>query len=66
MKQDRFATSLGGGHVIGEKLIYKLDGRIVEFRGYAENDPDGAYIYPLTGYGGELYVSIRQLETINQ
>lgn len=50
--------------IAGDKLIYKLDGRIVEFRGYADNDADGAYIYPLSGYGGELYVSIRQLEML--
>ena len=51
---------------VGNKLIYKLDRRIVEFRGYAEHDPDGAYIYPLSGYGNELYVSIKQLKEINQ
>ena len=46
---------------IGDKLIYTLDKRLVEFRGYAQHDTDGAYIYPLSGYGSELYVSIKQL-----
>ena len=46
---------------IGDKLIYAPDKRVVEFRGYAEHDTDGAYIYPLSGYGNECYVSIKQL-----
>ena len=46
---------------IGDKLIYTLDKRLVEFRGYAQHDTDGAYIYPLSGYGRELYVAIKQL-----
>ena len=46
---------------IGDKLIYTLGKRVVEFRGYAQHDTDGAYIYPLSGCGNELYVSIKQL-----
>ena len=46
----------------GDKLIYTpyVDG--VEFRAYAEHDPDGAYIYPLSGNGTELYVDIKTLK----
>ena len=46
---------------IGDKLTYTPDKRVVEFRGYAEHDTDGAYIYPLSGYGNEFYVSTKQL-----
>ncbi len=46
---------------IGDKLFYTFDKRVVLFRGYAEHDTDGAYIYPLSGYGNECYVSIKQL-----
>jgi hypothetical protein len=46
---------------IGDRLIHKIDGRTVEFRGYAEHDLDGAYVYPLYGYGNELYVSVKSL-----
>jgi hypothetical protein len=48
-------------HKIGDKLIYKIDGRTVEFMGYAEHDLDGAYVYPLSSHGPELYVSITSL-----
>lgn len=51
---------------IGDRLIYKIDGRTVEFRGYAEHDLDGAYVYPLSGYGNELYVSITSLTEVSQ
>ena len=51
---------------IGDRLIYKIDGRTVEFRGYSEHDLDGAYVYPLSSYGNELYVSIKSLTEVSQ
>ncbi len=47
---------------IGDKLIYRPDNRLVEFRGYAEYDINGAYIYFMSGYGGDAYVDIKQLD----
>jgi hypothetical protein len=49
-------------HKIGDKLIYKIDGRTVEFMGYAEHDLDGAYVYPVSTSGREFYTSLKLLE----
>jgi hypothetical protein len=49
-------------HKIGDKLIYKIDGRTVEFMGYAEHDLDGAYVYPISTSGREFYTSLKLLE----
>ena len=57
---------MSSDYKVGDKLIYKIDQSVVEFRGYAECDFDGAYVYPLSGCGNELYISIRQLREINQ
>lgn len=51
---------------IGDRLIYKIDGRTVEFRGYSGHDADGVYVYPLSSYGNELYVSIKSLTGVSQ
>ena len=53
-------------HKIGDRLIYKIDGRTVEFRGYSQHDVDGAYVYPMSGYGSELYTSIESLTEVPQ
>lgn len=57
---------MSSDYKVGDKLIYKIDQSIVEFRGYAQFDFDGAYVYPLSVCGNELYISIRQLREINQ
>ena len=49
-------------HKIGDKLIYKIDGRTVEFMGYAEHDLDGAYVHPINTCGREFYTSLKLLE----
>jgi hypothetical protein len=51
-------------HKIGDKLTYKIDGRTVEFMGYAEHDLDGAYVYPVFTSGREFYTSLKLLEVI--
>jgi hypothetical protein len=48
---------------IGQRLINTSDGRVVEFRGYAEHDPTGAYVAPRYGHGSEMYIDVRQLQT---
>ncbi len=49
---------------IGQRLTYTHDGRTVEFRGYAKHDQTGAYVAPSFGHGSEMYVDIRQLQTM--
>ena len=51
---------------VGDRLIYKIDGRTVEFRGYSGHDVDGVYVYPMSGYGSELYTSIESLTEVSQ
>jgi hypothetical protein len=49
-------------HKIGDKLIYKIDGRTVEFMSYAEHDLDGVYVCPVSTSGREFYTSLKLLE----
>lgn len=49
---------------IGDKLIYKIDGRTVEITYLSEHDPDGVYVCPVFTSGREFYTSLKLLEVI--
>lgn len=47
---------------IGDRLIYKIDGRTVEITWLSEHDPDGAYVRPVHTSGPEFYTSLKLLK----
>ena len=50
--------------IVGDKLIYILDGSKVEIMCLSEHDLDGVYVCPVSTSGREFYTSLKLLEVI--